>query len=785
LVQVTQETDDVEKPPAVVVGLCTHGLAITRSLGRRGVKVYALESNPRLPGTRTRFVQFSRVPDINGPSLVEELVALAKKLPPRPVLFLTNDNMVRQVCKELPTILRHYRFNFPAPELVLKLLDKQQLAEWSIQRGFRYPRTCYVSSRGELESVINDLSYPVALKPSQPLSNFKARQANDAGELTEYFNRYFDGTTLLIQEWVPGTERSIYFCNYYFDQEGRPVAQFVGRKIRSFPRLTGGASSAEPSDRPELLPMGLRFFEGAQIRGPAAIEFKEGPDGTFFVIEPTIGRFDFYIHVCTLNGVDMPYLAYRAMADYPASLPEGTPDSNGRSTAWMDFELDFPVFVDSLFHAEELRSSLSFFFRKKGFALWAPDDLRPSLHAWPRSFLKYGRKLLQRLPGATPEASRVAAAGSSPFDVELVTSFAQLVKLKSEWESYSALEGNHSVFLTHDWFENFAHEILDDRTKLAIYVLRGDGVPGAIFPMMLERARISGVPTRRLKFLANFYSPIAKPLWGTTSFPERVALACHFFRHVRSQRPTRTVLDFSPVPGETGDLEVLKTALEQEGMLHTVYYSSANWFRPVERLTGADLDKVLPSRVKNTIHRHLARARREGVVEFKLYTAPEDIEARIHEYYDVYRRSWKRPEPYPGFHARLAVKLARTGEITLGIVYFNQKPVAAQLWLMHRQVASILKLCHDEAFKQYSFGTILTYWMMLYALDGVGVQEIDYLTGDEPYKKDWMSSRRDRYGILAFGGGIGSLLGATEVYLKPALKRIVSDRNVGVRVHVP
>ena len=30
------------------------------------------------------------------------------------------------------------------------------------------------------------------------------------------------------------------------------------------------------------------------------------------------------------------------------------------------------------------------------------------------------------------------------------------------------------------------------------------------------------------------------------------------------------------------------------------------------------------------------------------------------------------------------------------------------------------------------------------------VSEVDYLTGDDPYKKDWMSDRRERWGIVAF-----------------------------------
>jgi CelD/BcsL family acetyltransferase involved in cellulose biosynthesis len=39
--------------------------------------------------------------------------------------------------------------------------------------------------------------------------------------------------------------------------------------------------------------------------------------------------------------------------------------------------------------------------------------------------------------------------------------------------------------------------------------------------------------------------------------------------------------------------------------------------------------------------------------------------------------------------------------------------------------------------------------MMEYVLDVDRVREVDYLTGDDKYKQDWMTHRRERWGILA------------------------------------
>jgi len=127
-----------------------------------------------------------------------------------------------------------------------------------------------------------------------------------------------------------------------------------------------------------------------------------------------------------------------------------------------------------------------------------------------------------------------------------------------------------------------------------------------------------------------------------------------------------------------------------------------------------------------------------------------DIVDHVDDYTAVYVRSWKRPEPYPQFHTRLVTKLAPQGSVALGLAYFGGRPVAAQIWLFHRGGASIVKLCYDEAYKQYSFGTLLTSHLMSYAIDDRRVVRVDYLTGDEDYKRDWMNVRRERWGIVVF-----------------------------------
>ena len=55
-----------DQPPAVVVGLCGHGLSLIQALNEGQIPVIALETNLELPGVHTKLATLVRVSDING-----------------------------------------------------------------------------------------------------------------------------------------------------------------------------------------------------------------------------------------------------------------------------------------------------------------------------------------------------------------------------------------------------------------------------------------------------------------------------------------------------------------------------------------------------------------------------------------------------------------------------------------------------------------------------------------------------------------------------------------------
>jgi CelD/BcsL family acetyltransferase involved in cellulose biosynthesis len=106
-------------------------------------------------------------------------------------------------------------------------------------------------------------------------------------------------------------------------------------------------------------------------------------------------------------------------------------------------------------------------------------------------------------------------------------------------------------------------------------------------------------------------------------------------------------------------------------------------------------------------------------------------------------------EPFPQFVRGWARTCAENGWLRLGVAWLGDAPIAAQFWFTLHRRAYIFKLAYDEAHTKLSAGTVLSAHLFRHALEVDRVVEMDYLTGDDGYKKSWMTHRRERIGLLA------------------------------------
>ena len=248
--------------------------------------------------------------------------------------------------------------------------------------------------------------------------------------------------------------------------------------------------------------------------------------------------------------------------------------------------------------------------------------------------------------------------------------------------------------------------------------------------------------------LANFYSPI----YGTLDDHAPDIDALHrVLADLRRRPDAPVVLDFSPLDTDGPCFHPLLAALKTAGWLRDDYFRFGNWFAPIAPGGFATYLAARPSRLRHTLERSERKLARHGDIHLERICAPGPaLETAIDDFTAVYEQSWKRTEPWPRFIPELCTLAADQGWLRLGVMKHGSRPIAAQLWLVAGGRAQIVKLAHVPDWKVGSIGSVLTAYMARHAIGEDGVDEIDYLIGDDAYKRDWMPLRRERRGIVAF-----------------------------------
>lgn len=304
---------------------------------------------------------------------------------------------------------------------------------------------------------------------------------------------------------------------------------------------------------------------------------------------------------------------------------------------------------------------------------------------------------------------------------------------------------NVSFFSSAPWYDLMARFGLETGQQVRLYV-DGEVNPRlALVSHGTVREDVKG--TRVLRSLTNAYSCEHRITLGTkTDFaPALQELA----RCLAAESPAwhRIMLaGFDPADPEVG---ALAWALRKAGMAVRPFFDSGTWFEMTAGVSFADYVASRPSILLNTWRRKAARLERSGQARFSYYDSTADIESGIADYQSVYRNSWKPEENFPLFMPELIRLAARLGALRMGILHFADRPAAAQFWIVWQGRACIYKLAHDKKVDDYSLGTILTMRIMEIVLEQDKPTEVNFGRGDDPYKKLWLSRRRERWGLAA------------------------------------
>lgn len=314
-----------------------------------------------------------------------------------------------------------------------------------------------------------------------------------------------------------------------------------------------------------------------------------------------------------------------------------------------------------------------------------------------------------------------------------------------------------------DWFQLLARHALPPNQRAGFISAHAPGEDGvsALLPLMFDTAN------NRLSGLSTFYTSLFTPVYEPTYASQTLNSIFHTLKQAAWPN-----LKLAPMSRDDSLFATTLDSLREAGWRAYPYFCFGNWYQTTAGLSFDAYFRNRPSQVRNTVNRRKKKFLADGRGRLELVNS-DDIERAIRVWTEIYNASWKIPEPFPDFMPELIRLCAHKGWLRMAIAFYDDTPIAAQIWIVHQGRAAIYKLAYDEKYAEHSAGTLLTAFLMQHVLDVDQVDEVDYLIGDEPYKQDWVSARRERWGIVAYNP---STLRGLAGWIREAAGRIVKKR---------
>lgn len=342
-----------------------------------------------------------------------------------------------------------------------------------------------------------------------------------------------------------------------------------------------------------------------------------------------------------------------------------------------------------------------------------------------------------------------------------VSAFRHIADLPPAATALMTAQSRTDIESSPAWFGNLQSTVYPDDAGVRYWIAHRNGLCTAVLPIRYTKHRIEA--------LANFYTSLYQPALAENAVPDDLAA---LLRHAAQEIGRAHEFRFAPMDPDSPAHRHLHDALGRIGWAPFPYFCFGNWTLQVD----SDWPTYLahrPGEVRSTIKRTGNKFTAAGGT-LKIVTNAEHLDDAIAAYVEVYNASWKVPEPYPDFIPGLIRLLAADGSLRLGIARLAGRPIAVQLWIVRDGRAAIFKLAHREDSSEHAAGTLLTAHLMEHVITIDRVREVDYLIGDDDYKRNWMNQRRERRGIVAYNpkSPLGLIL-----LLRESLARVIKPRK--------
>lgn len=403
--------------PAVVLkfdpNVMHHGsLGAIRSLGRMGVKVYAVQESAWAPAGHSRYLtgkvlwRPSRLPPSR---ILAGLLRLSELIGKRAVLLPTDDAGAIFLAEHGEALRESFLFPDQPTRLPRRVAGKHSLHVLCADLGFPSPRSYLPCSLTQAAIVAEAYGYPVVAKLARPwLSQSGKRTARQLstqiiGTRAELDAAWLaseaSGAGLLLQEYIPAAPGHDWFFHGYAGASGVCLPACTGVKERSYPAHAGLTTFGRCVPNEALRDSVTSLLARLSYRGIADLDLRlDDRDGQYKLLDfnPRLGA-QFRLFTGP-GGLDVVRAAYLDLTGQPVT---GADPHAGRSFMVESYD---PISAISYWRSGQVtvRSWLSATRQVDETAWFARDDVRP----FQLMCARMGWRMLTRPLGAGLAAAR-------------------------------------------------------------------------------------------------------------------------------------------------------------------------------------------------------------------------------------------------------------------------------------------------------------------------------------------------------------------------------------------
>lgn len=356
-----------------------------------------------------------------------------------------------------------------------------------------------------------------------------------------------------------------------------------------------------------------------------------------------------------------------------------------------------------------------------------------------------------------------------------------LVALEQEWDELVERASVEHPFLRHSWVCAWWQTFGSGKQLYVIAVRAGETLV-ALAPLMRSRAFMCGVPVRRMEFIANVHTPrfdfvIAKH----SEEAYRVILD-----HLHHDAPSWDVLMLPELAETSPTVPVLRQLATSSHLRTGTWSPGASPRITLPRNFDLFWARLSPKH-RRTLRNRLQRIAAHGDFALEVIGDNAHLECALRDGMRIEAAGWKGAagtaiglrEDLTRFYAQVAETAARAGNLRLLFLKIGQRRVAFGYCLQQGRTLYVLKSGYDPEYAGCSPFKVL----LLLAIEAAareGIEAIDLLGCDDPWKRAWTDQQVGRRWLFVFRRSPrAQLVYFIKLVLVPWLRRVRAAFSAG------